>query len=56
MAGKIDGQYWDIFYYFGEYHAGVTRVYHTVLWAVDEEAARVEFYRENKGAAIKYIR
>lgn len=57
MSGaKIDGQYFEIYYYYGEYRVGVTKVYRTVEWGSDEESARAAFLSENKGATIKWIR
>lgn len=54
-SSKIDIQYFHIYYYYGEYRVGATRVYHTVIAAADEDSARAEFHIEYKGAHIKNI-
>lgn len=53
MPEKIDIQYFHIYYYYGEYRVGMTKVYHTVIAGVDEDSARAEFHTEFKGAHIK---
>lgn len=52
---KINGQYFTIYYYFGEYHVGQTKVYNTTMWSADEDSARAEFKMEYLNANIKYI-
>ena len=52
---KISGQYFTIWYYFGEYRVGVTKLYQYVIWADDEESATAQFKLEHWGAHIKRI-
>jgi len=52
---KIEGQYYTITYYFGEYRVGVTKTYQFVTWASDEESARAELLMNYKGARIKWV-
>lgn len=53
--GKISGQYYTVWYYFGEYRVGQTKVYHIVTWADDEDGARAEVLLNYHGAKIKNI-
>jgi hypothetical protein len=52
---KISGNYFTIWYYYGEYKIGITRLYQWVAWGEDEEAVRAEFLLLHKEAHIKRI-
>lgn len=50
-----DHQNFIIYYYYGEYRVGITKVYHTITEAYNEDAARTGFYLNYPGAKIKNI-
>lgn len=52
---KISGQYYTIWYYYGEYYIGQTKVYREVIWADDEFSAKEQFFFEHPSAVIKNI-
>lgn len=52
---KINGKYYTVCYYFGEYRVGLTKTYQLTIWSADEESARAEVIFNYKGAKIKWV-